>query len=186
MRKPLSKRGGVGLRIGGLPMFDQALFDRIMARCRAELGPIGTPCMLWQGHRDKWGYGRASVYGKMAFTHRALYTAVHGPIESSVLVLHNCDVPNCCNIKHLRIGTHADNMQDRSKRRRTASGEKQGSAKLTTQQVCEMRLIYETSNVSHKTLASIYGIGTSQVQRILTGQKWAHAISIKDGGTHGR
>jgi len=29
-----------------------------------------------------------------------------------MLVLHHCDVKDCCNPKHLFLGTHKDNAQD--------------------------------------------------------------------------
>ena len=43
----------------------------------------------------------------------------HGPIPDGLLVLHSCDNPSCVNPDHLRVGTQAENIQDRDAKGRT-------------------------------------------------------------------
>jgi hypothetical protein len=44
----------------------------------------------------------------------------HGPIAEGVVIRHSCDNRPCCEPLHLLSGTHADNVQDRVARGRTA------------------------------------------------------------------
>lgn len=74
-------------------------------------------CLVFQGARDRAGYGRVQV-PPTALAHRVVYEHHHGPLPSEVLVLHSCDNPPCVNIDHLRPGTHAENAQDKVERGR--------------------------------------------------------------------
>ncbi len=62
------------------------------------------------------GYGRFMVNNIDYFAHRVSYFYYHGMIKSDFLVLHIQDCPNkhCVNPYHLYLGTHDDNMKDRS------------------------------------------------------------------------
>ena len=73
---------------------------------------IVTPCIEWQGKRDKDGYGRVEVNGREIAAHRVAWAKENGLIPAGLLVLHSCDNPPCINIDHLRLGTHKDNMAD--------------------------------------------------------------------------
>jgi hypothetical protein len=44
--------------------------------------------------------------------HRVVWELANGEIPSDLVVLHSCDNPRCCNIRHLSIGTQADNLKD--------------------------------------------------------------------------
>jgi hypothetical protein len=143
------------------------------------------------GHRTK----RLSVG-----VHRLSYVLHFGPISDSDCVLHHCDNPPCIRPDHLFIGTQQDNVADRTQKGRgwsyfkayperrprgakhhthkrpeaVARGERQGSAKLTDQQVLEIRARYATGAVSLRALARQYGLGSSQIYRIIQRKSWAH------------
>tara|TARA_X000001382_G_scaffold23319_4_gene14216 strand:+ start:456 stop:791 length:336 start_codon:yes stop_codon:yes gene_type:complete len=72
-------------------------------------------CWLWQRARNGQGYGVAVCCGKHWLAHRlatVLYRVKnHKHIDANV-VLHSCDTPQCCNPKHLTIGTHKQNLDD--------------------------------------------------------------------------
>lgn len=83
-------------------------------------------------------------------------------------VLHRCpDGPNrlCCNPKHLAIGSDQDNADDRERDGNQARGERMGSAKLTEDQVVEIRrrhgegemvtVLAEEFDVSHGTVGAL-------------------------------
>jgi hypothetical protein len=76
-------------------------------------------CWIWQGNRDRKGYGRISVKGRTTSTHRLAYRLAHGgDIPDGLVVRHRCDNPPCVNPDHLEIGTPADNSRDMVERGR--------------------------------------------------------------------
>jgi hypothetical protein len=78
-------------------------------------------CWPWKGHAGTNGYGVAFDYDqdwKLIRTgaHRVSNWLATG--ELPPVVMHVCDNPGCVNPKHLRSGTHRDNMLDCSDKRR--------------------------------------------------------------------
>lgn len=74
---------------------------------------MGPSCWVWEGARNRGGYGtfrRGSVVIK---AHRAAWEFCYGPIPEGLCVLHKCDNPPCVRPDHLFLGTVADNAQDR-------------------------------------------------------------------------
>lgn len=146
------------------------LAERFWAKVlRAE----GDACWSWDGTHDSGGYATIRVGSKMAKAHRVAWELVNGPIPPGKLVRHRCDNPGCPRPDHLMLGTQVDNMADMRARgrERKARGEKSGKSKLTDQQVSEIRSRYRPYRVTHKRLAAEYGMSTSQIVRILTGQR---------------
>lgn len=85
---------------------------RFATRSHAEPGPLDTPCIVWDGCRDRNGYGRTAVSSRSVSVHRAAWEARHGPIPAGLLVCHRCDNPACWADGHLFVGSHADNIAD--------------------------------------------------------------------------
>lgn len=81
-------------------------------RLMAKLSLSATGCYEWTGCLDRKGYGRIKKNGKTQFAHRIAWERVNGTIPEGMLVLHSCDNPPCCNVNHLRLGTHQDNTND--------------------------------------------------------------------------
>jgi hypothetical protein len=72
-----------------------------------------TGCHLWTGFRDPKGYGLMTVNGVVRAAHRVAWERANGPIPQGMIVMHTCDNPPCCNPKHLKLGTQAENVRDR-------------------------------------------------------------------------
>lgn len=100
-------------------------------------------CWLWQGRKDKSGYGRYDRKGVYVYPHRVAWLFTHGAIPSEMEVAHHCDVRNCCNPSHLFLATHEENMLDCKNKRRHVHGERSHHAKLTHAQVLEIRRDYK-------------------------------------------
>jgi len=98
------------------PSIEERLWSRVKE-------PAPTGCREWAGTTDKDGYGLIWADGKYVGTHRVAWTLVNGPIPPGIHVLHHCDNPPCCEAEgtdHLFLGTHSDNMADKSSKGRHA------------------------------------------------------------------
>lgn len=124
------------------------------------------------------GYATAglTINGRRFTTtkHRKVYYDATGTLPE--VVRHKCDNPRCINIEHLEAGTHKDNYADMQERNRLGDprnfGERNGRAVLSDLDVRELRVVYRISSKMYgfkALLAREYGIGSSQVQRILNG-----------------
>jgi len=59
------------------------------------------------------GHGFFSHRRKTCQTHRVAYEIATGkPIPRDAVVRHMCNVPNCCNPYHLKLGSVMDNIED--------------------------------------------------------------------------
>jgi len=107
---------------------DNPLVARLLAK--RQIDP-DSDCWLWQGRRDRWGYGRITVSHRRWSVHRLaahLYLGLDS--ESELHVLHRCHTPACFRPDHLHLGTNADNIRDRLARRESATGDLGGVAGL--------------------------------------------------------
>ncbi len=86
-------------------------------------------CWPWTAAKMR-GYGQFWLKDRRVIAHRYAYEAANGSIPESdveILVMHLCDNPPCCNPRHLRLGTDADNIADMWNKGR--SGPQQAKAK---------------------------------------------------------
>jgi hypothetical protein len=79
-------------------------------------------CWGWKSQKRWDGYGRFVNKCRPIWAHRFSYELHHGPIPKGMHVLHSCDNPECSNPKHLRVGTHKENMADCKARGRINRG----------------------------------------------------------------
>lgn len=105
--------------------------------------------------------------------HRFVYEHCNGPIPEGLQVRHKCDRRNCIQPKHLELGTHQDNMDDRSERQRGVKGERSGMAKLTEMDVLAIRAAYTAGNTITN-LARQYGRGESTIHSVIQRRTWRH------------
>src|SRR5436190_17812213 len=145
--------------------------DGVAERFSSNIKYSSDECWLWTGTLDRNGYGRFGIDGRQPAAHRVSWRLHRGEIPVGLYVCHHCDVPGCVNPEHLFLGTQTDNMRDRTRKGRTARGERQGHSKLRTDDVLEIRRL---TGSSQREIARRFGISQSMVSDIVSRRKWCH------------
>lgn len=104
------------------------------------------------------------------YAHVFAWELAHGPIPDGLEVCHSCDVPDCCEVAHMRLGTRRHNVADRTARFATSDGgEGHGMAKLTHAEAADVR-DRARAGEPQSLLAAEYGISRSHVSSIKVGR----------------
>ena len=127
-------------------------------------------CWVWMSTIHENGYGRVCAGKKPFYAHRVSYEQKYGPIPSGMMALHHCDVRCCVNPDHIFVGTQQNNMTDKVRKNRQAKGISHGNAKLTEDQVLEIKYSSETSIK----LAAKFDYPASMIRAIKNGNLWKH------------
>ena len=143
---------------------------------------VGTDdeCWLWLGGHDaKDGRGRIWYQGRNIPAPRAALTLSGVEVPAGAFVCHHCDNPPCVNPRHLYVGDAASNVADMIQRgRRVVScalrpaqaGEHNHAARLTDQQVDDIRAAYTGARGEQSALARAYGVTPQLVHMIVRGK----------------
>jgi hypothetical protein len=138
---------------------------------QTNLTTTSTGCKEWSMCRFTQGYGVVRMGGKNLKAHRlSLEHALGRPLREGMFALHSCNNPPCCNPEHLREGTNQDNVDDKLRADRQPRGETNGNAKLTLDQVNEIR--QNPDAMSQRRLAEIYGVKKACIAKIQRGKTW--------------
>ena len=130
-------------------------------------------CWEWNRYiSPSSGYGVIRIEGTGWTSHRLAYSIFNGEIPKGLCVLHRCDNRKCVNPEHLFVGTKGTNNTDRHSKGRSCVGERHPLAKLTEEDVLEIRRTYGT--ISAKKAAKIYGICPTKVKDIRNYRSWRH------------
>lgn len=170
------KRNGEGPRPPGKPAnTPDVLWSKVDKRNEDE-------CWNWLGYKNEDGYGRVQINEYSYYAHRVIFNLVNpGIIELNApksydetgFLLHTCDNPPCCNPKHLRACTHAENMADKVAKNRqnkfpTDTGPR---CKLTMQQAREARKLRK-EGIPTRELARRFGISLPSMKTLIRGDSY--------------
>lgn len=181
----------------------------------------GAACRLWTGPTHPNGYGRVGHNGRYVGAHVLAWEVASGaPVPKGMVVCHTCDTPLCTRNDeqgtwevqgrllprwgHLFLGTHGDNIADRTQKGRSASGDRNGArvhlaarprgetsyqrrhpewirrgdqigtAKLTDYIVLEIRQRYAGGSMSQNALAEMYGVSQATIYNVVRLKRWQH------------
>lgn len=148
--------------------FGGSVVERFWANVERR-GP--EECWPWTASTNQYGYGRlqGAARGAKVAAHRLSYE-IHKGAAGDLCVLHHCDNPRCVNPRHLFLGTHADNCEDKVAKGRQPRGEGLPFSRLTEADVRAIR----ASNEKGRDLAKRYGVAPATITRVRRGHLWRH------------
>lgn len=137
-------------------------------------------CWRWSG-TTRGGYGRLMIGSRINQTrksvsaHRLSYETFVGAVPAGMEVCHKCDNRRCVNPQHLFVGSRQANIDDRENKGRGGQrhGEKNGNAKLTANDVEQIRSSFSPRRITRQMLAERFGVSESTIKDILIGRKWS-------------
>lgn len=135
-------------------------------------------CWLWRGTIGGEGYGVYRYEGHH-LAHRVAYILTHGPLEKDVKVRHGDRCPrHCVNPGHFRVGTQAQNMEDKRRQGRARGGPRFGRAELNNRaRYCRTQVVIagemRAEGYTLRDIAVITGITYRSLGNILYGHTWA-------------
>jgi hypothetical protein len=142
----------------------------------SSLGRLKKPSGEIQlGSVNTQGYRQFTILGnKVIHAHKEVCLAFHGdkPFPEA-LALHRNGDKSINTRDNLYWGTHQENMKDRDTHGTTARGDKGGLAKLTWEQVRELRSL--RGKVSRTQLCKRFGIARATLQAILNNKTWVES-----------
>jgi len=153
----------------GAHLVGRSLSETVAAIRSLSIRDPVTGCLLFQGHLNHKGYGRISYNGRYPTVHRVMYVAKHGPIPSTVHVLHRCDRPNCGEESHLFPGDNTINQRDRRMKGR--------GSKLNPEKVFKIKGLLSAGN-SQQEIAKLFGVTPSVINRINNGKRWGFLSQV--------
>ena len=157
----------------------------LKARFLANIEKEDAGCWIWTGSKTPSGYGRIFVKGVTWRAHRLAYKLFNGPLHDELCVCHKCDNPLCVNPGHLWLGTHAENIQDRHVKGRTAVGRAiSNTNKLSEKEVLAMRSLWEKKGArlkpgarggfNYSELGRRFGVSSTMARNIILRKSWKH------------
>lgn len=123
-----------------------------------------------------------------AMVRRVVYTLAVGILPDDARVLPNCGNKRCVRQSHLKLfnaneyqifihnnySAMGDKNGTHTKPNRIARGERQGSSKLTEQNVIFIRETYQRKEYTQLELAHMFAVSISAISKIILRKAWAH------------
>ena len=124
------------------------------------------------------GYVSVEFEYKNEVAHRLVYEALVEEVPVGKIVMHRCDVTQCIAPRHLQCGSQQDNMDDMASKGRGATsgirGEEHGLARLTEEDVREIRRLYVEDRLSQVKIGKIYNVSQPTISDIVNYRNWRH------------
>lgn len=130
-------------------------------------------CWIWTASING-EYGQFRIKRKTKKAHRLSYEFLRGAVPNSVYneygkricVLHICNTPKCVNPYHLYLGSDQDNTNDKIKINNHTHGETHAAAKLTNEQVKQIRKLAK-KGICQRILAEKFKVTRPHISKII-------------------
>ena len=135
---------------------------------------VGPECLPWPYSVDRRGYGKVWVGKKCMTASRVICELVNGPAPSPNLdAAHSCGKGHlgCVSPSHISWKTKVENAFDRVVHGTSPRGTRQGSAKLTSDDIIEIRRLSDT--MADREIAAKFGICREHVGLIRRRKSWS-------------
>lgn len=138
--------------------------------------PPGTPITQ---RPTVWGYMAACISNdagdvRPRSVHRLVLLAFVGPCPPGHEARHINGVRTDNRLANLRWGTKDENARDRIAHGKQVRGEQVNTARLTAEQVVEIRRLHRENGLGGRRLAARFGVARNAIYMILKRQSWAH------------
>lgn len=134
-------------------------------------------CVIWPGLKDGGGYGMVCIGLRKTWgAHRkALEIRVQRP-SSKLLCLHGpCHNTACMNYRHLRWGTHSQNLVDRDRDGTGNRGVLHPLSKLTEEDLETIRRWLSIGR-TQASIGRALGVSRTTIWRIASGQAYVGSV----------
>lgn len=149
--------------------------------CRTNGGKLGPQWKAKVLRRDRDGYLKCRLHrrGEEYFVgaHTLVLLAFVGPRPEGMEGCHNDGDPGNNRLDNLRWDTPRGNQADRDRHGRTATGERNGRAKLTAGEVALARKL-RARGLSLRRIGRLLGINKSQVGKIVSVTNWKTVAAV--------
>lgn len=152
--------------VDGFPPYKISNLGRVMG-----LRKILKPWML--GGYPSFKFRGPDGKKVQKYAHSLLLEAFVGPRPEGFVCRHKNGVRTHCVLSNLTWGTYAENEADRKLHGTDNGGEANGQAKLTWEQVREIRRTYRPRKRNfRRDIAQKYGVDVKTIQQIISGKHW--------------
>lgn len=133
----------------------------------------GSDCLIWPHQRTGAGYGVLNFSGKRYYVHRLVCEDVHGPSPEGHQAAHSCGNGHlgCVARPHISWKTRSENQMDRIEHGTSNRGERCASAKLSKDDVREIRNLFGIK--SQSSIAKQFGVRDATIDAIRTRRSWS-------------
>jgi hypothetical protein len=177
------KRDSISGRFLPTKPFEERFWEKVNKN-----GPImphmDTPCWEWTASFTTHKYGQLwrREDGYCIVANRASWILHFGEIPDGMLVCHHCDNTKCVRPDHMFLGTNQDNSSDMVKKGRSIDqkGEKNYAAKLTDNDVIQMRLLWESGDCGRDELKNLFNVSKGTINRIMSHRGWKHIKELNE------
>ena len=109
------------------------------------------------------------------FVHTLVAIAFLGPRPSSRHEVAHDDGDAANNrVGNLRWATSSENKADMRRHKTMVVGERHYNAKLTAEQIAEIRALYAAGGITQREIGARFGVHRVHIGCIVPGKKWAH------------